>query len=114
MKRSHYFIAVPLTAEAKQAIARFSSNAAPSLPFRTWVHEEDYHITLAFLGDVPPKKWRRCAKRWPPPPPDAPRFPSCLPGLGRSGSGRRRAFFGKESKWKSGCMRCGATCMKRA
>ncbi|WP_060788031.1 RNA 2',3'-cyclic phosphodiesterase [Geobacillus zalihae] len=56
MKRSHYFIAVPLTSEAKQAIARFSGDAASSLPFRTWVHEEDYHITLAFLGDVPPKK----------------------------------------------------------
>ncbi|WJP99864.1 RNA 2',3'-cyclic phosphodiesterase [Geobacillus stearothermophilus] len=56
MKRSHYFIAVPLTSEAKQAIARFSGDASSSLPFRTWVHEEDYHITLAFLGDVPPGK----------------------------------------------------------
>ncbi|ASS98495.1 MULTISPECIES: RNA 2',3'-cyclic phosphodiesterase [Geobacillus] len=56
MKRNHYFIAVPLTAEVKQAIARFSNEAAPSLPFRTWVHEQDYHITLAFLGDVPLEK----------------------------------------------------------
>ncbi|NNV05976.1 RNA 2',3'-cyclic phosphodiesterase [Geobacillus sp. C56-T2] len=54
MKRTHYFIAVPLTDEAKQAMARFADQAAPSLPFRTWVHEKDYHITLAFLGDVPP------------------------------------------------------------
>ncbi|AGT33162.1 2'-5' RNA ligase [Geobacillus genomosp. 3] len=56
MKRNHYFIAVPLTAEAKHAIARFAADAAPSLPFRTWVHEQDYHITLVFLGDVPPEK----------------------------------------------------------
>lgn len=56
MKRNHYFIAVPLTAEAKQAIARFAGDMASSLPFRTWVHEQDYHITLAFLGDVPPQK----------------------------------------------------------
>ncbi|STO13405.1 2'-5' RNA ligase [[Flavobacterium] thermophilum] len=56
MRRNHYFIAVPLTADAKQAIARFSGDAASSLPFRTWVHEQDYHITLAFLGDVPPER----------------------------------------------------------
>ncbi|MBB6282686.1 RNA 2',3'-cyclic phosphodiesterase [Geobacillus subterraneus] len=56
MKRSHYFIAVPLTAEAKQAIRRFAEDTASWLPFRTWVHEQDYHITLAFLGDVPPEK----------------------------------------------------------
>jgi len=56
MKRTHYFIAVPLTAEARQAIRRFADDASSSLPFRTWVHEQDYHITLAFLGDVPPEK----------------------------------------------------------
>jgi len=50
MKQAHYFIAVPLTEEIKKKLAQWRNEAAPRFPFRAWVHQEDYHITLAFLG----------------------------------------------------------------
>ena len=56
MKQTHYFIAVPMAAEVKKQIAQWKEQIAFAFPFRTWVHEEDYHITLAFLGHVPQAK----------------------------------------------------------
>ncbi|WP_185819644.1 RNA 2',3'-cyclic phosphodiesterase [Salibacterium salarium] len=49
---SHYFLAIPLPAESKQMIARWKEGAKEHLIFKKWVHEEDYHITLFFLGAV--------------------------------------------------------------
>ncbi|MFC0562030.1 RNA 2',3'-cyclic phosphodiesterase [Halalkalibacter alkalisediminis] len=46
--QSHYFLAVPLPSEIKKEIKRTFENEA--LPFKRWVHEEDYHVTLVFLG----------------------------------------------------------------
>ncbi|ANB62250.1 RNA 2',3'-cyclic phosphodiesterase [Anoxybacteroides amylolyticum] len=52
MKKTHYFLAVPITDEIKQKIANWCEKAAPRFPFRTWVHKDDYHLTLVFLGAV--------------------------------------------------------------
>lgn len=56
MKKTHYFIAVPIADEVKKQIADWKEGIAATFPFRTWVHQQDYHITLAFLGYVPPAK----------------------------------------------------------
>lgn len=56
MKQTHYFIAVPIVAAVKKQIAQWKEQIVSSFPFHTWVHEEDYHITLAFLGHVPATK----------------------------------------------------------
>ncbi|BDG46112.1 RNA 2',3'-cyclic phosphodiesterase [Parageobacillus sp. KH3-4] len=56
MKKTHYFIAVPIADEVKKQIAEWKEGIASAFPFRTWVHQQDYHITLAFLGYVPPAK----------------------------------------------------------
>ncbi|SFA39643.1 2'-5' RNA ligase [Parageobacillus thermantarcticus] len=56
MKKTHYFIAVPIADEVKKQIAGWKEGIASTFPFRTWVHQQDYHITLAFLGYVPPMK----------------------------------------------------------
>ena len=56
MKKTHYFIAVPVADEVKKQIAQWREEIVSHFPFRTWVHEEDYHITLAFLGYVSPTK----------------------------------------------------------
>jgi 2'-5' RNA ligase len=47
------FIAVPVPSEFKQAIAGWTDEVKPHLPFRKWVHHEDLHITMQFLGDTP-------------------------------------------------------------
>lgn len=49
--QTHYFIALALPFKIKQQLAKHYSNVASQLPFKKAVHELDYHITLAFLGN---------------------------------------------------------------
>ncbi|SFM08290.1 RNA 2',3'-cyclic phosphodiesterase [Salibacterium qingdaonense] len=46
----HYFTALALPVEVKEKLAVWTRKAAPSLSFKNWVHPDDYHITLFFLG----------------------------------------------------------------
>jgi 2'-5' RNA ligase len=48
----HYFIAVPLSNDLKKELFHLSKGWRGKLPFKKWTDEEDYHITLAFLGPV--------------------------------------------------------------
>ncbi len=48
----HYFIAVKLPAEVKTRLAEFCKHIKKDHHFKTWVHGEDLHITLAFLGSA--------------------------------------------------------------
>lgn len=48
----HYFIAVKLPAEVKTRLAEFCKHIKKDHHFKTWVHVEDLHITLAFLGSA--------------------------------------------------------------
>ena len=52
MSRPHYFIAIPIPTEISERFEQCKLKAEQTYPFRTWVHKEDYHITLAFLGDA--------------------------------------------------------------
>lgn len=49
------FVAVLLPDEIKQELSKWSSflQQQPQFTFRKWVHPEDLHITLQFLGDIP-------------------------------------------------------------
>ncbi|NMO95688.1 RNA 2',3'-cyclic phosphodiesterase [Paenibacillus lemnae] len=46
------FVAVPLPQEAAEAIFRWTEELSQHMSFRKWVHPQDYHITLQFLGDT--------------------------------------------------------------
>ncbi|WP_062354872.1 RNA 2',3'-cyclic phosphodiesterase [Bacillus kwashiorkori] len=46
----HYFFAVKLPDEAKEVINEWIQKKKSHFPFKNWVHPQDYHITLAFLG----------------------------------------------------------------
>ncbi|PFK46008.1 RNA 2',3'-cyclic phosphodiesterase [Bacillus cereus] len=48
----HYFLAVTLPNHVKEILANYKEVMKDKLPFRSWVHKEDYHITLAFLGSA--------------------------------------------------------------
>jgi RNA 2',3'-cyclic 3'-phosphodiesterase len=48
----HYFIAVPIPKEIKEQINEWRQNNQDQLHFKNWVHLDDYHITLVFLGHV--------------------------------------------------------------
>ncbi|WP_044894461.1 RNA 2',3'-cyclic phosphodiesterase [Bacillus alveayuensis] len=52
MRKKHYFIAVPIPLEIRERLAALQSQLKESLSFRNWVHQQDYHITLAFLGEA--------------------------------------------------------------
>lgn len=55
MKRSyqtHFFIAIPLPENLRQLLKQYEMENKEKFIFKKWVHQEDYHITLAFLGFV--------------------------------------------------------------
>ncbi|MNO42588.1 2'-5'-RNA ligase [compost metagenome] len=46
------FIAVPIPEAVKQNIKSWNREYAEQLHFKKWVHAEDYHVTVQFLGDT--------------------------------------------------------------
>ncbi|MCP3741096.1 RNA 2',3'-cyclic phosphodiesterase [Rossellomorea sp. BNER] len=48
----HYFYALRIPNKVKQELDEWIQEIKPSFPFQKWVHPEDYHITLAFLGNA--------------------------------------------------------------
>lgn len=50
LSKYHYFLAAKLPEEAKDFLKNWVEANQSEFPFARWVHHEDYHITLAFLG----------------------------------------------------------------
>lgn len=50
--QAHFFYAVSLPSATKLKIKEECSILKENLPFQRWVHHEDFHITLAFLGSA--------------------------------------------------------------
>lgn len=46
------FCALPLPEEASAAVSRWTGELKRDMSFRKWVHHQDYHITVQFLGDT--------------------------------------------------------------
>ena len=46
------FVAIPIPADQAERLSRLQSLIAPQLPSARWVKPEEFHLTLAFLGDV--------------------------------------------------------------
>ena len=59
MIHPHFFIAVPISEASKVFIHHWLKTKKNELLFNTWVHQQDYHITLAFLGHVEEKEQLR-------------------------------------------------------
>lgn len=49
-QQPHFFFALSLPIKTKKDLREFRDHVKESYPFSGWVHELDYHITLAFLG----------------------------------------------------------------
>ena len=56
----HYFIAVRLPEEVKYYLSEVARKVSSLYSFKRWVHREDYHITLAFLGPSEEQQWKAC------------------------------------------------------
>jgi 2'-5' RNA ligase len=50
MSSSHYFIGIKIPKGINEQVKAWVQKYKKELPFKQFVHEEDYHITLAFLG----------------------------------------------------------------
>ncbi|MFS0864492.1 RNA 2',3'-cyclic phosphodiesterase [Fredinandcohnia sp. 179-A 10B2 NHS] len=48
--QTHYFLALAIPEKTKEVLFKWRELLEPRLPFKSWVHPEDLHITLAFLG----------------------------------------------------------------
>nr|WP_306812778.1 RNA 2',3'-cyclic phosphodiesterase [Paenibacillus soyae] len=46
------FVALPVRGAAADELSEWVHTQRPRLPFRKWVHAQDYHITLQFLGEL--------------------------------------------------------------
>ncbi|MBN8200902.1 MULTISPECIES: RNA 2',3'-cyclic phosphodiesterase [Bacillaceae] len=59
---AHFFFAMKIPEETKKKLKEYMGDLRPKLTFSRWVHHEDYHITLAFLGSAPEEKLQKAAK----------------------------------------------------
>lgn len=50
MTQQHYFYALEIPLEAKEKLRDIKVNLQEKFSFTRWVHHQDLHITLAFLG----------------------------------------------------------------
>jgi RNA 2',3'-cyclic 3'-phosphodiesterase len=55
-QHTHYFYALELPGEIKEILKSTIHSLQTEIPFKTWVHHQDLHITLAFLGYAPEAK----------------------------------------------------------
>ncbi|UUZ93062.1 RNA 2',3'-cyclic phosphodiesterase [Paenibacillus sp. P25] len=54
--KQRLFIAIALPEQIKACLTGFMPELKRELPFQKWVHPEDLHITLKFLGETEPER----------------------------------------------------------
>lgn len=92
---SHYFIGVKVSDEIKQELVKWQTTLKDHMDYKIWVHKEDFHITLKFLGgcsdDIIDEYIARLRKRnWP----DA--FPLTIGPAGTFGDKKKPRVFHAE------------------
>lgn len=55
-QNTHYFYALEIPRGKKEILKGTINSMKETMPFKTWVHPQDLHITLAFLGNAPEAK----------------------------------------------------------
>lgn len=63
MKGHHYFIALSLPEHVKEQLHTKTTLLRQMYDFKKWVHRDDFHLTLAFLGASEKQKWQNCMEK---------------------------------------------------
>ncbi|MFD6439698.1 2'-5' RNA ligase family protein, partial [Peribacillus sp. NPDC060186] len=50
---THFFFALVLPDDIKTYLNDVTEQIKSEFPFKKWLHQADYHITMAFLGNAP-------------------------------------------------------------
>ncbi|OLO40192.1 2'-5' RNA ligase [Alkalihalophilus pseudofirmus] len=53
--KTHFFLAVPVSGQVQRFLSEWKDRNIGHFPFQKWVHHEDLHITLVFLGHIEKK-----------------------------------------------------------
>ncbi|WLR50285.1 RNA 2',3'-cyclic phosphodiesterase [Bacillus tianshenii] len=99
--KTHYFLAVPLAQEVKDKLALQMNDWKERLDFKKWVHPQDLHITLVFLGDATKEQIQLINEKMPALMKDHQPFELQLSSVGSFGRGDSPRIFWagvKESK----------------
>lgn len=61
-RQPHYFLALSIPREVKECLNKVSEQIMERYTFNKWVHKEDLHITLAFLGTSSQEQYEPCMR----------------------------------------------------
>jgi RNA 2',3'-cyclic 3'-phosphodiesterase len=92
-KSTHFFYAVKIPSETKRQLQSKILPLKEELPFHRWVHPEDYHITLAFLGNAERGMLEKSIQLNSEALSTETSFPLCFEGIGTFGSQESPRIF---------------------
>lgn len=87
------FLALPLPKSLRNILSDWCSSKNAELPFQTWVHKDDYHITLKFLGDTPSSRLQEISDSLAPSLKTSLPFSLAVEGLGTFGPQQTPSIF---------------------
>jgi 2'-5' RNA ligase len=93
LDKHHYFFAVKIPSEVKGFLKNWVEAHKAEFPFGKWVHHEDLHITLAFLGFAKENMLHQAIEAMPEILADIPPFTLTLSKIGTFGPEKKPRIF---------------------
>ncbi|WP_157843036.1 RNA 2',3'-cyclic phosphodiesterase [Bacillus sp. FJAT-44742] len=89
----HYFIGLTVSEEARRDLHTMEQRYSQTLLFKKWVHPQDYHLTLAFLGGSSDSQIEKVKQEVREYVKDVPPFSLALKGVGTFGKKEEPRIF---------------------
>ena len=105
-RNPHYFWAVRLPDAVKDIIFEKFAELKDIFPFKRWVHQDDYHITLSFLGSAEKQKLDTVVDFVEDAIKNESAFPLQIEGINTFGTSNPLAYFGLPSNMRNDFINC--------